>query len=352
MSGAVSLTMAAPAAPVAGQSSKVQDALKSQVQENLKKMGELEPWQKTIYADEVVPQYNRFIRDYRQAASGVVADIDQEALKKYLAFYAPRTLKQGNEKSGAKIVAVVKPEASCVKCIGSAPVIRKLVKARLERRGFAPIFVSDEELGEQKGSFPDLQQRAATLAEQKGALGTLVVFWQVPPSDSIDSAHADEEHYRILSSIQVREAAGAAGSGKAAREFKHQGLMELMANDPFDTAAARLLTDAFTELGAKALAADAPTAVAEDSEGPELSIQLAGFKDFAQYTRAKAALEAKLQDAGLLEERRIARGLVVFGIRTRKSADELKPKLAGLSLDPGKLAVVEADEHSIKLEIR
>src|SRR4051794_9867340 len=68
----------------------VSTQLKSAVTASASKLGELEPWQKRIFSEEVVPQYQRFVRDYRSSGtSGVTAEIDLESLRQYLRFYAP-----------------------------------------------------------------------------------------------------------------------------------------------------------------------------------------------------------------------------------------------------------------------
>ena len=64
--------IASVGARAAGESVPAQ--LKAALASSEARLGALEPWQKRIFADEALPQYQRFIRDYRSSASGVKAD--------------------------------------------------------------------------------------------------------------------------------------------------------------------------------------------------------------------------------------------------------------------------------------
>lgn len=64
----------------------LQESLKAALVEAKSKLGKLEEWQSTLFDEEAVPQYSRFIRDYRPSANGVTADIDLDSLRNYLAY--------------------------------------------------------------------------------------------------------------------------------------------------------------------------------------------------------------------------------------------------------------------------
>src|SRR2546430_11890887 len=50
-------------------------------------LGPLEPWQSRLFDDEILSDAKRFIRDYKASKTGVEAEADMDAIKRYLRFY-------------------------------------------------------------------------------------------------------------------------------------------------------------------------------------------------------------------------------------------------------------------------
>src|SRR4051812_6455948 len=84
---------ASAAQPLPGKSVALQEKLKDAVRESEPKLGTLEPWQKKIFEDEVVPSYQVFIKDYRSVGREISADVDVDSIRNYLAYYAPSVSK-------------------------------------------------------------------------------------------------------------------------------------------------------------------------------------------------------------------------------------------------------------------
>jgi hypothetical protein len=293
--------------------------LKAALTEAQSRLGELEPWQKKIFDEEVVPQYQRFIRNYRasqthsgSAEGNLAVEIDFETLKNYLKFHAPSVM---GEKDSPLLISL-RPGKDCEKCLAAEPVIRQLVVARVTRRGFKPVFVTPE-----------------GAVEKSKLAGSLVLTWGLAAAEDVDSVHADEKNYEIHSVLEVQ------GSEKS------EGKMELLDMDPFETATARLLSDAFTELGERL----SQEGSADTVDGkPEVLLQVTGFRDFAQLTSWKAQLQAKLP-ALLVEDRSISRLQVTLAVvgegrigEVRRLAGEIK----GLAWSSGD------DESILHMEVQ
>jgi hypothetical protein len=340
--------------PNNGNDDAVNRKLKAALLESQTRLGELEPWQKKIFDEEAVPQYQRFIRDYRSsqthsgsAISNLAVDIDMESLKNYLKFYAPKTLKR-TEKDTA-VLLYMRSGEGCEKCVASGPGIRKLVQARVLRRGFKPVWLSADDLAAAGGGEPDaelagkaLEKRVAELASTRNAAGYLVLEWAPAPVDEVDSMHADEKRYVIHSSLQARGLGGSSAVAPApgalakapATSGRVEGKMEIMEDDAFEAAAARLLTDAFTDLGAQSVRTEAAQRTSvqtqANNEAGDVSLDVSGISDFSQLTKLKAAIQGKLSADATVEERRIARGKITLAVVGEKSAEAVRPLLAGL----------------------
>jgi hypothetical protein len=334
-----------------GETKKLQDTLKASVVDSQKKLGVLEPWQKKIFEEEVLSQYQRFVQGYRASTSGVQVEVDLDGLRKYLAFYAPKSM----NRSEVKILVLLNVEESCSWCMQSVDAVRKLVKARLERRGFVPVWLKAEELGAQKISGNELNRKIHELAVQKGLPGTFVVEWRELPTDALDTAHADELRFQIQTYFIVREDAGRVGSARSGRELKFEAKLELLETDSIEASYVKLFTDAMVEFGALAIKAKVNAEV--DLRGPEeILLTVKGVKNFSHFTRFKEQLAHKLKDAGYvysgIEERKLDRERIELGIGTKKTTEELKKVISGMMIEVGQLTVTDVGERLIQVEIR
>ncbi|HAR42450.1 MAG TPA: hypothetical protein DCS07_07430, partial [Bdellovibrionales bacterium] len=268
-------------APAPSSGDQVSAQLKTMLTDAIVKIGELEVWQKKIVEDEVIPQYQRFIRDYRQTGNRVSGVADLEILQNYLRFYAPKTLKFQNK----KVLTILKVDTACTKCTASTPGIRDLVKNRLQRRGLVPVWLNDEEVSGFKGKA--LNDRVTELAKTKGLAGALVMQWGQVISDDIDDIHGEDKNYFTQSYLFLRDME------------KQEGKLDLLENDRFETAVARLLTDSFSSLGAKLFQA---AQMARMTTRKEVMLEISGFKDFQHYLKIRELLGMYFKNVGSIDE--------------------------------------------------
>jgi hypothetical protein len=338
------------------QGSAVAAKLKAALIESSTKLGaagqvsQLSAWQQRLFDEEALPQYQRFVKNYRSAqthsgtaVSNLVIDIDVDSLRNYLRFYAPLTL--GRSVGNAPVLMYLRGEPACTKCQNAAPILKGLAQARVERRGLSPIWLTNEDLGpggaELEGKA--LEEKISELATARNAAATLVMLWGLAPADDVDTAHADEIHYGLRTRLEARGLAGtgtpaqALASAKAPISAKTEGFVTLLETDSFESYAAKLLADAFVELGAASQQAEIAQASrgSSEAEDKELRLDVSGVKDFAQYSHLKAQLGAKFPSASL-EERLISRSHVVLAlVGELAELDTIKSRLSGLKLEEG-----------------
>jgi hypothetical protein len=292
-----------------------QDQLRKALMNAQSKLGEMEPWKKVLFQEEVIPQYQRFIRDYRATPSGgFQVDVDFESIKRYLLFYAPKTLKTQD----TKVVVLLKTDTNCQKCSQSYSAMQAMVKSRLDHRGLRLQWVNPDEFPPQV-SGSSLEDLISPIIKAKNASGALMLQWAPAPVDDLDTVHADEKRYLIQAYFRV-------GDHSIRNRQK-----ELLENDSFEAAGVRLMTDVFTDLGTKIEWEDA-NILEKDKE--EILVEVSGIQDFSQYSRVRATLQAQFKDA-VVEDRKLSRDQIVFGIYTKKKTAELKRELSELNLDPG-----------------
>jgi hypothetical protein len=303
-----------------GSSPSSDDQLKSAILEHQSKLGVLEPWQKVLYSEEVVPEFSRFIRGYQSSPKGGMrVDIDTDSLRNYLVFYGPRSIKKPETMRDFRVSVFLKGDSSCQKCVESQAQLQQIVQLRLERRGLTPVFLSSDELSPQANN-QLLFDQLASKSKQKGTLGSVLVSWNLIPVDASDTAHADEKHYSIESFFQ-------AGEFPVLSRQK-----EILENDSFEVAETRLLTDIFTDLGTKIEFEQINLA---DQGKEEMIVEVSGIKDFSQYNRVKLALQTHLKDVASLEERKFSKNQVVFAMYSKKSLNELRKQIGQMNLDSG-----------------
>jgi hypothetical protein len=286
-----------------------------------KELGALEPWQQKLFDEEALPEYQRYMRGYRLTGNannpGISADIDFESLRQFLRFYAPKSLKR--EKPS--IVAVLKPQTNCSKCVSSLPEVKTLVASRLERRGFKVIWVTPTELGDASLTGAELEAAANQNALQKKAVGAMVVRWQNAVGDA-DAMHPDERHYSIHSSLDIRDVS------------KSQAQLEVAANGSFERSAGKLIADAFTELGARMSELEVSQS---ELKRDEIVIDVVGIRSFAQYEALKNGLQSAIK-TGQLEEQKVSRGHAVFAVFSDAPAQKIQQAIAGAKAEGVRIA--------------
>jgi hypothetical protein len=202
------------------------------------------------------------------------------------------------------------------------------------------VWLSADDLGTDL-SGQALHEKAADAAIRKGALGALVIETRLAPVDAIDTAHADERKF-LVEAFWLSKVTGDA-------DLRFLGQLEVMENDPLEQAAARLLSDAVSQFGVKAI-------LAEKSEGEaktqEYELVLNGVRDYAQFSKLKAGIVQALTDAAWVEERKLKRGQIVLGIRSQRSVDGVRRQLASVPADAGKIVVTGVEGERLDAEVR
>jgi hypothetical protein len=317
-----STTGAAAGVPAGAEDTDAQ--LRRAVSESVKQFGNLDPQQKKIFDEEVVPQYSFFVKDYSQVGNKVSVQVDADAIKSFLGFSAAKNIPTGT----TQLLLYLKADPHCPKCIEAAPAVKKSMQARAERRGFVPVWITPEEL---------VDTKPVELAEKRNASGSLAVELKPAPMDDVDSAHADEKRFVNSCAFDIRGV------------LHYEDQSEIYDTDSFEQTSAKLLTQAFVQLGAKTLATGAGVATSQ-----EMQIQVSGITNFNNYTQLKSQLQARLKDLGVVEERKISRGHAVFAIKTSHALDEFKQALtANLQLGGTAAATMTgAHDQTIEMEMR
>lgn len=320
----VSGGIGAQAASKPVQAKVLEDALKSYVvdaEARVEAMPMWEPWQKSVYFSEVVPQYRRFIKQYRQSGDKILADVDIPTIRKYLSFHSMRL-----GRPDLKMGYVVMADPACAACKSAVAEIKTLAKARIERRGFKAIALVPSEAGpgteptdaEAIAEWPDRRDKLIALSFQKEQAASLIVEIVPGQVDAIDTAHADEKKYWVRAHLLGKN---------GIKEFKSEGKLEILDSnknkDNIVQGFERVLTDAFTEVGSETL-----TLAESEQRGkviPEILIRVRGIMAYQEFLKAKAKIEEVI---GELQERSLRRGEATFGIRTPREIDEIKVLVA------------------------
>ncbi len=152
---------------------------------SLKDLGVLEPWQKVIIEEEVLPQSQRFARDQSPTSSPLSLEWDLKLLKQYLVFYGPKLEKLKKSPNNLEILVTLSPESDCPKCMESVPSISSLIRQSLQRRGLTAVFSS------------------LSSVKPKSPLGTMQIQWAPFSSEMVDAVGGDEKRYRIQTDFSL-----------------------------------------------------------------------------------------------------------------------------------------------------
>jgi len=307
------------AAPAGAEDTDAQ--LKRAVNESLPKLGNLDPQQKKIFDEEVVPQFSFFVKDYSQVGNKVSVQVDIDAIKNYLGFSAAKNIPTGT----TQLLLYLKVDPHCPKCVEASAEVHKMIQARVERRGFVALWITPEEL---------MEAKPIELAEKRNAAGALTIEIKPAPMDDVDSAHADEKRFINSCTLDVRSV------------LHHEDQSEIYDTDSFEQTTSKLLTQAFVELGTKAVSSG-PSAATQ-----EMQIQVSGINGFSNYTQLKTQIQARLKDFGVVEERKISRGHAVFAVKSSHTLDEIKQALSGIQLSGAVVATTGAHDQIIEMEMR
>jgi hypothetical protein len=288
------------------------------------KFGELTPWQQKIYNDEIMAFPQDYVREYRQVGDRYKIDVDQVMIQRALVFHAPDFL--GNAQP--RIATRVEADEGCSLCQGAAPVLRKLFQSKLEIREARAQWFKDEELpvassSTASTSVAELPRLALLqgLEVSRGLQGSLMarveaqVLKDAETGQVIEPAHPEDAKFVLRLGLSL---------GKNTRIFRK---VEFQYTEPVEPLARKLWLEVMTELAGKTDLA--PSLAGAAAAGPpEVVIQVSGVRDYFQLTQLKAQIQLALGEMQPVIERSLARGRVVLAIRTDRTLDEVRSKLA------------------------
>lgn len=379
------------------------DRLRKVVADSELKLGVVSPWQKKIFDEEVLSQPQRFVRDYRASAKGIDADVDWGSIKNYLSFHSSRVIKTAPTKSVTQppLWYWIGAERGCLKCAQALPGIKKIIKSRVENRGFRALdgtanssVKASESLSDDEGDTDSLSDAASEnqklmalqiktkkvfeipgrsareigLKENsehwfglKGAVGTLFVYLQLAPQDDVDSAHADEKRYLTLMYFGT-------SPEQANGTFGFSSEFESLENDGLDQSVVRLYLDAMTELGVQMGKQSSSGKASSQNSDPALSrqggevgstfqLKISSVQSYGHYYRAKTEIQAALQDLSLqIVEREFSRGQALWILRAPETAsadanmiEEVKKRVGGIPREKLKVSSIQNSENGISV---
>lgn len=290
----------------------VQDSLKNAVIESRNRLGAFDPWQKTLFDEEVVPQYGKFIRDYRTVGAKTQAEVDIEAIKRYLYFYAPKNLKRDSH----RVAIFLDIQKDCSKCTDSAAALKVILKSRVEHRGMTAVFIESTDLG---------SNELITYVRNKNLAGGIWARARFAEIEDEDGAHADEKNYEVSAQIWMRPV-----GDRNDKEMKGQGKLVVLENDALSATFEKVFTDAWTAIGSEAMAQGS----LQDFGNEQAIVVISGIKDYRHLSRVKEQLKNLLGEQGSAVENRLVRGQAEFKVKSNKNSDEVKKLLSSLTTPP------------------
>ncbi|MFN7685413.1 MAG: hypothetical protein ACK5QT_08385 [Oligoflexia bacterium] len=316
-------------------------------------LGQIAPWQKKIFDQEILPFGQDFVREQRLVStasqspsqSSIKIELDQALIRKALSFYAPQALSNAEPRVAARIEA----SEGCSVCTSAIEPLKKLIQARLENRGIRPVWIKDEEMPATpaQGTPPVLAKQLArvgflrSLEISRSLQGSVLlrveslVGLDSSPQGQGDAVHSEDAKFSLKMGISL-------GSWVS---FKR---VDFQATQPIDGLARRLWTEAmaeFTERGTFAASVHAApsnlgTTPSEETWAPsEVLIHVTGVRDYFMLTALKSQLQLAVGELSPVIERVMSRGQVTLAIRTALGAAEVRSKISGISVGQQKLVL-------------
>lgn len=263
-------------------------------------------WQDEVFLDEVIPNAERFMRG---------SSVDVERLKRFLSFHA----KTSSQTADSRLVLYYRVDPECDRCKLIQSKVRPVIIGAIGRRGFRPVFLAADDIYEKGLEGRALDDRVWEEARRRNYAGALVAQFSKATQGS-----PGEIASRIVvrTNLMLRD-----------QTQRSAAQTELAEDQAPESQVARNLFDAFLDFGSKTLVAQQIKEA--QAKGEEIALVVQGVDQYADYQKLKVGLEGRLKEIGTLEERKFAKGRVIFGIRSPKSAVEIRTILAGTSLEAG-----------------
>lgn len=303
----------------------VEGSLKSAVGNARGRLGNLAPWQKQVFEQEVMNDYSIFVRDYKRQGEGVSVQVDLQSIQRYLSFYAPTRLGGGKP---VPILIGLRAETGCGKCTDALPSLKRLLQARLESRGWTPTWATEAEIVTAPGIPLDtlkgasFEDRLRSLATARGLKASSTAQLEAVRAPIEDTAHAGEVHYQLRYGLDVPELS-----------LRSSNSLEFGARDSFDEGMRKLMAQAWIGAGSGAGTSGTAILTALIDEKPELSLSFKGIRRAQQVAILKQELANRLRAGATLEQRSVSRGHVTFALKTDETPESVRAELARIKLD-------------------
>ncbi|MBI2712352.1 MAG: hypothetical protein HYX41_05775 [Bdellovibrio sp.] len=315
-----------------------QEADKKKVAEFQKNLEPLDPWQRKIFQEEVIPQFQKFFT----TGTGPVT-LNEERIRQYLTFYGPKA----TQAKDPKFLLYLGWDDTCEKCRSAERIIRPLVRGRVTRRGFQPAWVERSEVDVPLTESPEKLDHK--LVEQMGlteAVGALSVQWgpaeklgvKPPPVVSDDpeaeAPNSSEGSQTVPMALRVSLRLGERTLNKA---------KVVQESEKFESETAGFLNDFFVELALSPRGSSAATAAGEKTNSQaadlpagtsEVAVRITGVRDFIQLVRIKNQFQNQIKDVLSVAERKISKSQITLAIRAKLAEPQLIQQIETLALDP------------------
>lgn len=290
------------------------------------RMGAMEPWKGPIFDEEVPGQSFRFITHD--------GSVDLGKIRQYLTFHGTQ-LFHGKR---PEMLVYFKAEEGCRKCESSATELRDYMTVAATRRGFDPVWVGEDEIGDTSLTWKELDDRIYELARLRSAAAMWAVQSRKTPVENIDTAHHREKAYELRSRMTIR----------ARNELNSEEESHLSLGDSFTDKLSFLAGNTYMRFGNRIIAATEPAMEPRD----EVLLVFPGLGDYQRYSAIRKQLEAKLTDVGTLQERVLSRDKIIFALQTRQSAERVKRVLAGTPLEGGIAIITKVDGSALNIQVQ
>jgi hypothetical protein len=335
---------ASPAASGAGL--RVNESVRSALYGLQPSLGELTNWQKRLFNDEIVANGQDFVREHRLIGDRVKVELDEALIRRTLTFYAPQAL--GNDEP--RVAARVEAAERCPLCDASVEPLKKLLQARLEARGVKPVWFKDEEMpaAASPGAPAAITQQLPrfgflrALELSRGLQGSVLVSIEPVMKQANAEGMADGE-------LEAEDGRFVLRLGLTMGRLVSSKKVEFQRIDSVEVLARRVWTESMAELteGTRVgrasggfSASVAESGAASGSVAPaEVLIVVQGVREFAILSGLKGQIQQALGGSMPVIERSLIRDKVVLAIRTSQTPDEVRGKLAAITVGSQKLVL-------------
>ena len=309
-----------------------EEKLKQSVSAYQKNLEPLEPWQGKVFSDEILPQFQKFLSIH----AGTEPTVDGDLIKSYLKFYAPKAL----QAKDPKVMIFLQWENTCGPCKASEHILRAIVRARLTRRGFQPLWVEKAELDAALSDpLSKVDEKLVELMKIKEVQASFVLEWGTASALGINAAaaNASEDPEAELTGAQVPALALKMGVRIGEKRFEKTKV--LSEEEQLEASHATLLNEVLIDLGKNQGAARTvaqETSVQASSGMVSKQVQVTGIQDFSQLTRVKGLFQSQIKNIVSVLEQKISRGQVTLAVQAKSSEPELQAQIDAIQFDPQK----------------